>query len=231
MIDKLTLEVVVDSVESVMAAQQGGAHRLELCANLLEGGTTPSAGSIAITRQHCDLPMHVMIRPRGGDFCYSDVEFEMMKVDITRAKELGADGLVFGILRPDASIDRERCAELLTLARPLSVTFHRAFDVARDPFHALEVLISLGFERLLTSGQEKSAFEGLGLITELVKRAGGRIIVMPGGGVTERNINQIVRQSGVTEAHVYSAVTEPSEHGQQVTDAGRVASFLDALEL
>lgn len=230
MSEKLILEVVVDSVESAVAAQQGGAHRLELCANMLEGGTTPSAGTIALTRQDCDLPLHVMIRPRGGDFCYSDVEFEIMKYDLVHAKELGADGVVFGLLRPDGSIDVERCTELVKLARPLSVTFHRAFDAARDPFQSLEAIIGLGIERLLTSGQQKSALEGLDLITELVKRAQERIIIMPGGGVTEGNINKIVRQSGAKEAHVYGAVTKLSEQGHLVTDAGRVVSFLDAVD-
>ena len=228
--ETFTLEICVASIESAIAAQKGGAHRIELCDNMLEEGTTPSAGTITLARQHCDIPIHVMIRPRGGDFCYSDVEFEIMKIDIENAQELGADGVVFGVLRPDGVVDVERCTELVALARPLAVTFHRAFDVARDPFQALEAIIGLGIERLLTSGQEESALEGLDLISELVQRAGGRIIIMPGGGITQGNINYIVQQSGVKEAHVYSAVIRPSENGHKIADAGLITSFLKAIE-
>jgi copper homeostasis protein len=224
--DNLILEVCVDSVESAIAAQDGGAQRIELCDNMLEGGTTPSIGTITLARRHCEIPIHVMIRPRGGDFRYTEPEFEVMKVDIEQAKKIGVDGVVFGMLMPDGAIDLDRCAELVALARPMRVTFHRAFDVARNPHQSLEDLIRLGVDRLLTSGQEKSALEGLNFITELVKQANDRIIIMPGADITQQNIKQIVRQSGVTEAHVYSAVTQPSEDSRRVTDAGRVASLL-----
>src|SRR5262245_53926414 len=135
------LEICLDSVESAVAAQQGGASRVELCDNLLEGGTTPSAGTIALARKYIDIGLHVIIRPRGGDFYYSDVEFEVMKYDIEQAKQLGANGVVIGLLTPDGAVDVERTHALLELARPMSVTFHRAFDMARDPHEALEKLI------------------------------------------------------------------------------------------
>jgi copper homeostasis protein len=199
--DRLVIEVCVDSVESAMAAEQGGADRVELCDNLLEGGTTPSAGAIELARKHLELGLQVIIRPRGGDFCYSEIEFEIMQRDIAAAKNLGADGIVIGILRPDGSLDVERTAILVEQSRPLNVTFHRAFDVSRDPYQALDDLISLGVDRILTSGQAFSVLEGLDLIAELVKLAGDRIIIMPGGG-TERNIQKVVSESGVKEVHV-----------------------------
>jgi copper homeostasis protein len=198
---RFTIEVCVDSVESAMAAERGGADRVELCDNLLEGGTTPSAGAIAIARQQLEIKLHVIIRPRGGDFCYSDVEFAVMRHDVAQAKQLGADGVVIGILTSEGDIDVERTRALIELARPLSVTFHRAFDMARDPYRALEDLIGLGIDRILTSGQEPSVLEGLDLIAELVQLAGDRVIIMPGGG-TERNIGKVVARSGVRELHV-----------------------------
>jgi copper homeostasis protein len=198
---KLIIEVCVDSVESAMAAERGGADRVELCDNLLEGGTTPSAGAIAIARDRLGIKLQVIIRPRGGDFCYSEVEFAVMQHDIALAKQLGADGVVIGILTPEGAIDISRTRALIELARPLSVTFHRAFDMARDPYRALEDLIGLGIDRILTSGQEPSVIEGLDLIAELVQLAGDRVIIMPGGG-TERNIGKVVARSGVREVHV-----------------------------
>ena len=198
---KLIIEVCVDSVESAMAAERGGADRVELCDNLLEGGTTPSAGAIMVARDRLGLKLHVIIRPRGGDFCYSDVEFAIMQRDIALCKQLGADGVVIGLLTEDGDIDVERTRALIELARPLSVTFHRAFDMARDPYQALEQLIALGVDRILTSGQEPSVLEGLDMIAELVQLAGDRVIIMPGGG-TERNIQKVVARSGVREVHV-----------------------------
>ena len=198
---RIIIEVCVDSVESAMAAERGGADRVELCDNLLEGGTTPSAGAIAIARERLGIKLHVIIRPRGGDFCYSDVEFAVMRHDVALARQLGADGVVIGILTSDGDVDVERTRELIELARPLSVTFHRAFDMARDPYRALEDLVGLGVDRVLTSGQEPSVLEGLDLIAELVRLAGDRLIVMPGGGA-ERNIGKVVARSGVREVHV-----------------------------
>ena len=161
------LEVCVDSAESAIAAQAGGAARVELCDNLLEGGTTPSAGTIELARKHLNIAMNVIIRPRGGDFDYSDLEFEIMQRDIQVARERGADGVVIGILKPNGTIDKTRTCRLIALARPMSVTFHKAFDVTRDPFEALDTLIEVGVDRVLTSGQEASVIEGLGVVKEL----------------------------------------------------------------
>ena len=216
---QLLVEVCVDSIESAIAAQKGGGGRIELCDNLLEGGTTPSAGMIELARRHLNIPVNVIIRPRGGDFCYSELEYEVMRHDIITAKQLGASGVVIGVLQPDGAIDTERTLALVALARPMSVTFHRAFDMARDPHGSLETLIGLGIDRLLTSGQEKSALEGLDLITELVRKAAERIIVMPGGGIHERNAARIVSQSKAREIHVTARMTVESSMRYRETRA------------
>jgi len=244
MSDRIILEACVDSVEAAIAAQEGGADRVELCANLLEGGTTPSAGTIQRARKSLDIGLNVMIRPRGGDFCYSGVEFEVMKLDIELAKKLEANGVVFGILKQDGSVDTERTGKLVALARPMSVTFHRAFDMAYDPYEALEDLIKLGIDRVLTSGQEYSVLEGLDLITDLVQKADDRIIVMPGAGITERNMQKIIEQSGVKEVHVAAPMSaesrmeyrstrcfmggelRPPEFRLTVTDPNRIREFV-----
>jgi copper homeostasis protein len=194
-------EICVDSVEGVRAAQAAGAARVELCASLLEGGITPSRGMIRAARAVPGIGMHVIIRPRGGDFLFSDAEFAAMAADIETAKAEGADGVVIGQLTADGLVDVERTRDLMTLARPMAVTFHRAFDMTPDPFAALETLIGLGIDRVLTSGQEASVLEGLPLIAELVKRAGDRIIVMPGGGITSRNVERIVAAARPKEIH------------------------------
>jgi copper homeostasis protein len=241
---RLILEVCVDSVESAVAAQEGGADRVELCDNLLEGGTTPSAGTIQLARKHLTIGLNVIIRPRGGDFDYSDLEFDVMKADVQIAKNLGANGVVIGILTKDGTVDMERTRTLVELARPMSVTFHRAFDMTRDPHEALESLINLGVDRVLTSGQENSVLEGLDLIADLVQKAEERIVVMPGGGITERNFDKIIAQSGAREAHVLATTTvgssmlyrnsrpfmggelRPPEFTRSVTDANRVRQFV-----
>ncbi len=208
----LLLEACVDSVEGALAAQAGGADRVELCADLLNGGCTPSPGVIQLARQRLDIRIHVIIRPRGGDFCYSDVEFEAMKLDIAFCKQAGVHGVVIGILNPDGTVDVERTRALIALARPLSVTFHRAFDMTRDPYAALETLIALGVDRILTTGQEASALEGLDLISDLVRRADGRVIIMPGvpGNISPRNLAKIIAQSGVRELHSYAPLAVDS---------------------
>jgi copper homeostasis protein len=244
---KKILEVCVDSVEAAMAAQKGGADRVELCANLLEGGTTPSVGAMKTARRCVDIGLQVMIRPRGGDFCYSKVEFEVMKLDIEAARDAGADGVVIGILKPDGSVDGPRTRELIELARPLSVTFHRAFDMSRDPYDSLKTLIRLGADRILTSGQEPSALEGLDLIADLVGKAGDRIIIMPGGGITEKNFGKIAEGSGARELHIAAlsimdgpmrfrntrcfmgGELRPPEFGVSTTDPARVRHFVDSL--
>lgn len=200
--NRVLVEVCLDSAESARAAEAGGARRVELCDNLVEGGTTPSAGMIAITRRSIEIDLQVIIRPRGGDFLYSQLEFDAMMHDVVTARELGANGVVIGQLNADGTVDRERTARLIEAAGPMSVTFHRAFDMARDPYEAMETLIDLGIRRILTSGQEPTVLEGLELITALVKAAGDRIIIMPGCGVTPRNFRRIVDASQVSEIHV-----------------------------
>jgi copper homeostasis protein len=198
----MLIEVLVESVESARAAVAGGADRLEVCQNLFEGGTTPSHGLVAAIRDAVRVPIHVMLRPRGGDFCYSDDEFDVMCRDLRAFRELRIEGVVLGILRPDGTIDTERTARLAALARPLAVTFHRAIDMTRDVFGALETLVGLGIERVLTSGGEATVLEGEDVIAEMVRRAAGRIVVMPGGGIRERNVVRVVRATGAREIHV-----------------------------
>ncbi len=168
----------------------------------MRGGTTPSAGCIEVVRDSITIGLQVIIRPRGGDFLYDDREFAMMKKDIQVAKDSGADGVVVGLLSAQGYVDRDRTQELIGLARPMNVTFHRAFDMTVDPFRALEDLIELGVDRILTSGQRASAWDGVELIKALVERAEDRIIIMPGGGVDENNIAAIVQHTGVSECHV-----------------------------
>lgn len=198
----IQIEICIDSVAGALAAERGGAHRVELCDNLFEGGTTPSAGCIRVARERCRLKTQVMIRPRGGDFLYSDDEFAVMREDVRVAKDLGADGVVFGLLTAAGDIDAPRTRELIELARPMSVTFHRAFDVCRDAAGALETLIELGVDRVLTSGQEPTCLEGMEMLATLQRQAAGRIIVMPGGGLNPRNIRRIVETTGVREVHL-----------------------------
>ncbi|MEI6683855.1 MAG: copper homeostasis protein CutC [Bacteroidota bacterium] len=206
----MILEACVNSAISAIEAQAGGADRVELCENLHDGGTTPSAGTILFARKHLHIGLYVMIRPRGGDFLYTGDEFEIMKTDIGIASEMGADGVVFGILLPDGTIDRERMKVLVDLARPMGVTCHRAFDMTADPFRAMEDLISLGIDRILTSGQQPTAPQGEQLIRELVLRSAGRIIIMPGSGVKEHNIARLAETTGVTELHIHLEKQEAS---------------------
>ncbi|KAL2920028.1 vacuolar alkaline phosphatase [Polyrhizophydium stewartii] len=192
--------------------ERNGAARVELCANLLEGGTTPSAGAIKLCCSSIKIPVHVMIRPRGGDFRYTDVEFETMRADIRIARSLGAAGVVLGLLNPDGTVDAERTAELVREAQPMAVTFHRAFDMTRDPFEALEALVRIGgIQRVLTSGQDSSVLEGLPLLKQLVERAGSRIQILPGGGVTNRNVARILAEISVPEIHMALPAEVPSE--------------------
>lgn len=197
----MKVEVVVYNITSALKAQEGGADRIELCDNPGDGGTTPSYGTIEVVRQNVSLDVFVMIRPRGGDFHYSSYEFHAMKRDILQCQRLSVDGVVFGILNPDGTIDKKRCKELIGKARPLKVTCHRAFDMTRDPFEALEDCIEAGFDRILTSGQQAQASLGADLIGELIKKANGRIAIMPGSGVNEDTVAKIVAASGAQEVH------------------------------
>lgn len=198
---KILFEACVDSVESALSAQTGGADRIELCADLLEGGITPSYAMIKLVLEKLKIPVNVIIRPRGGDFLYTDYEFEVMKKDIEFCKQAGVNGVVIGILNDDGTIDKKRTKQLIEAAKPMSVTFHRAFDMTRDPEEALNTLIELGVDRLLTSGQESDVHKGIPTLKNLVELAGDKITIMPGGGVNEINIKEVVEKTGVKEIH------------------------------
>jgi copper homeostasis protein len=182
-------------------AQKGGAQRVELCDNIYEGGTTPSYGAIKIAREKLNIELNIIIRPRGGDFCYSDLEFEIMQKDIGFAKENGVDGIVIGLLNPNGSIDIKRTKQLVELAKPMSVTFHRAFDVSNNPFQALNDIIECGCDRILTSGHENKAYNGIDLLKQLIQESKKRIIIMPGSGINETNIQEIYEATGAKEFH------------------------------
>lgn len=204
------LEICANSIRSALAAQQGGATRIELCDNMAEGGTTPSAGMVSLCKKLLNIPVFPIIRPRGGDFLYTDEEFEVMKADILACKNLGCEGVVIGILKTDGSIDTEGCAELVALARPMQVTFHRAFDRCNNLKKGLEDIISLGCERVLTSGGEISAADAIPILTKLVKQAAGRINIMIGSGVNEENISALAKQTGAKQFHSTAKITAGS---------------------
>ena len=195
------LEVAANSVASALAAQAGGAGRVELCSALELGGLTPSHATIAMARERLRIPLYVLIRPRPGDFLYDDEECEAMRRDVETCVALGCDGVVLGVLDADGDVDMERCYGLLAAAGHLGVTFHRAFDLVRDPRRALDDAIALGCERVLTSGGQASALEGAPLIRELIAQAGGRIAIMPGAGVTAANLATLAAATGAREFH------------------------------
>ncbi len=244
----MKIEVCIDSVESALNAEKAGADRVEVCQGLFEGGTTPSSGMIQQIRSRVSLGVQVIIRPRGGDFLYSDYEFEVMKDDILRAKALGADGIVLGLLSADGTIDKARTASLIELSRPLNVTFHRAFDMTRDLSEALETLVDLGVERVLTSGAEPSVWDGVDEVAKLVQQAGDRIIVLPGGGIHERNVEKIVAHTKVREVHVSAShfvasemkfqnshcfmgkALRPPEYGRSIASEKRIDFYRNTLQ-
>ncbi|CAN5494319.1 copper homeostasis protein CutC [soil metagenome] len=197
----MLLEIAVFNIQSALVAVNAGADRLELCENPFDGGTTPSYGTLKTVRAKINIPVFPIIRPRGGDFLYNDEEFEVLKKDILLCKELGFEGLVTGMQLKDGSIDQSRTAQLVELAYPLEVTFHRAFDRAKDPLQSLENIIKCGCQRILTSGQVPNAFDGKELIKQLVEQADERIIIMPGSGVRSNNIAELARYTGATELH------------------------------
>jgi len=205
------IEICVDTVESAILAQDAGADRIELCSSLLEGGITPGTGTISSARKNLTIALNVIIRPRGGDFLYNNIDYEIMKKDIDICGECGADGIVTGILKPDGDIDIERTYELIEHARPMSVTFHRAFDMCNDPLKGLEDVIATGADRLLTSGQKNKAEDGMELLLQLSKLADGRIIIMPGSGINESNILSIARETNAQEFHLTGRKTIYSE--------------------
>ncbi len=239
-------EICANGVESCIAAQEGGADRVELCAGIPEGGTTPSYGEIKIARRVLTTTrLHVIIRPRGGDFLYSPLELERMAADIDMARELGADGVVFGCLRSDGSLDTEANTMLMQHAKGMSVTFHRAFDRCAHPHQVLEELISQGFDRILTSGQQPTALEGTPLLKELHEQAKGRIILLAGCGVNEQNIATIAQATHIHEFHfsartavksqmqfsnpdVYMGAKDADEDTLNITSSQRVAHTIEA---
>ena len=235
--EKYLFEVCANSVESCLAAQTGGANRVELCAGIPEGGTTSSFGDIATARELLkDTRLHVIIRPRGGDFLYSPLEQRIMLQDVENARRLGADGVVFGCLTPEGDVDLPLMERLMEASEGMSVTFHRAFDVCRRPLQALEEIIALGCNRILTSGQQPTAEQGIPLLRELQEKAGERIILLAGCGVNEKNIARIAGETGIHEFH-FSAneavsmggTVHISEYARPVTTARRVADTIAAL--
>ena len=200
--NKIAVEICVDSLESAIAAERGGAKRVELCASLAEGGVTPSAGMIATTRKKISIGLHVMIRPRAGDFCYTADEFEVMRRDVLMAKQLGADGVVFGLLDADANIDVPRTRALVDFAKPLQTTYHRAFDMSADLVLSLQHVAETGADRILTSGGATTAIEGTATLRNLVEAANGRVIIMACGGIDHQNVQSVLKKTSVREIHV-----------------------------
>ncbi|KAK7508627.1 hypothetical protein BaRGS_00000193 [Batillaria attramentaria] len=242
------MEVCVDSVASAMNAEKGGARRIELCANLLEGGTTPSLGMLKVVKSKVSIPVFVMIRPRGGDFLYTDYEYEVMKTDLKVFKEAKADGFVFGFLEIDGAIDYNRCKEFRDLASPLPVTFNRAIDMCNNIFPALHALIQLKFERVLTSGGSLTALDGAPIIEKMVQEANDLITVVPAGGINEDNLERIL-QMGVKEFHCSARIYQesgmlhqksgislggtlsPPEYGRKVASLMKVKNMLNRAEM
>lgn len=240
------LEVCANSYQSALAAQNGGAKRVELCDNLAEGGTTPSYSQIALSKKNLTIEIWPIIRPRGGDFLYSEIEYELMKEDIRICKSLNCDGIVTGILDANGDIDKERCAEIIDLASPMPVAFHRAFDMTNNMNKALEDLIELGIKRVLTSGGAPSAFEGAETLANLVKQANGRIHIMAGAGINKTNLNSLITQTGATQYHASSKVfvaskmhykntqtkmgTIDDEYQYELTDENKVRELVNILE-
>jgi copper homeostasis protein len=201
----MIIEIAAFSIEAALKAQKGGADRIELCSAPSEGGLTPSVATIELARKYVSIPIHVIIRPREGDFLYSEREYDVMLRDIDAAMNAGANGVVSGILNPDGTIDIKRMKTLLKAVGPLDFTFHRAFDMTREPFESMEILISLGVKRILTSGMKKTALEGISLIQGLIGEAKERISIMPGGGINAGNVGNFLSIPGLNEIHMSAA--------------------------
>ncbi|MCI0474443.1 MAG: copper homeostasis protein CutC [Ignavibacteria bacterium] len=207
----IKIEICVTNAESALKAQKAGADRIELCGNLLQGGITPGISAVEVIRKNLSIDMNVMVRPGEGDFLYNDYDFDIMLRDIRYFKKAGADGIVTGILKKDGSVDFERSRELVKIAKPMSATFHRAFDMTPDPYEALEKIIDCGFDRILTSGGKKSAWEGRKLIKGLIQKAGNRIIIMPGAGINDKNAVDIIDYTGANEIHLSAKIFTDSK--------------------
>ena len=205
------LEIIGFNIEGCKLAQAAGAHRIELCDNPGDGGTTPSYGFIKKAREVLQIELYAMIRPRGGDFFYSHEEFEMMKTDVQTCKQLGCDGVVIGMLNQDGTVDKDRCKKLVELAYPMGVTYQRAFDRVKDPFAALEDVIETGCERILTSGLVPSCLDGAPLIAKLIQQADERIIIMPGSMLRSTNVVDVATITGATEFHTSARINIESK--------------------
>ena len=208
---KNKLEIIGFTIEGCIMAQKAGANRIELCDSPADGGTTASYGYIKAAREKLQIELFPIIRPRGGDFFYTDDEFEIMKTDVKLCKDIGCDGVVIGMLTKDGKVDKKRCSVLVDYAYPLGVTFHRAFDRCSDPWEAIEDIIDAGCERILTSGQKPNAAEGAELIKQLIEKADDRIIIMPGSGVTSGNILLIAETTGAVEFHASARIKVKSK--------------------
>jgi copper homeostasis protein len=220
------VEACVDAIDAALEAEQGGAARIELCGELLQGGVTPSAGLIAAVWDKIDIPLFVLVRPRTGDFLYSDDELDVMRRDIEQAKLLEVDGIAIGVLTADGDVDMERMRSLIELAQPMSVTFNRAFDLVRDQDAAVDDLLALGIDRVLTSGGAATAQEGTARIRSLVQRVGDRMIVMAGGSINAGNVGELVAATGVREVHVRGAarVESAMRHRRDAVSLSRVGA-------
>jgi len=207
---KPLIELCVEGIDGFLAAQEAGADRVELCASLMEGGLTPSLATIRAAVKAAKIPVHVIIRPRGGDFLYSDAEFASMVEDVKALREEGVAGVVIGCLTPDGKIDEARTKALVEAARPMSVTCHRAFDMTADAHEALEALVRCGVDRVLTSGQRDTAVEGIAILKSAVEQAAGRIVVMGCGALDAGNIRTVRDEAGLTEMHFAALKTVPS---------------------
>lgn len=234
MSSNILIEVCCGSVDDAVEAEKGGANRIELNSAIFLGGLTPSLGSIIEAKKRLDIPVMIMIRPRAGGFCYTQAEMEVMLRDAKLAVEHGADGLVFGILTSDGSVDAERCKQMIEMAQGRQTVFHRAFDVTPEPLKALDQLIDLGFTRVLTSGQQKTALEGIELISKLIVHAEGRIEILPGSGLRPHNIQSLVEQTKATQVH-FSAFDQridlSMQHRPHITFSGKIPPPEDRYDL
>lgn len=241
------IEICAGNIQSVIEADKGGANRVELCENLFEGGTTPSIGTVLLAKEKTNLEVFPIIRPRGGDFVFSDIEFEVMLQDIKSASSIGADGFALGCLKSDSTIDYEMCARLIDAAKGLPITFHRAFDLTPDPFEAMKTLRALGIKRILTSGQKNKAVDGISLLKQLNNQADESIIIMPGSGIDEANIQLIAMETNAKAFHASlrneiqsKTITHPevrfmgsnqlAENKHKMTSSERVKAIIKKLE-
>lgn len=245
---KFEIEACVGSIESAIEAEKAGANRIELCDNLFEGGTTPSAATIMFAKDYLNIDTMVIIRPRGGDFCYSNIEFEIMKKDIQFCKNVGVKGVVIGILLENGSVDKIRTKELVELAKPLKTCFHRAIDMTNDYLQALEDIIECGCDRILTSGAENKAIEGIENLSRIQEKANGRIEIMVGSGVSSDNAKLIFEKTKITHYHLSGKILkdgnmrfrhpkvsmgstpEVSEYQITITDQKKILSLKEVLE-